>query len=68
MGTGWAAAWGEWTTSSYQNHREGDAVANRDQKKRQATTNKPKVSTKEKQQRKAAKISAKRDTLHFLPG
>ena len=39
-------------------------MANRDQKKRQATTNKPKISTKEKQQKKAAKVSAKQGKLH----
>ena len=38
-------------------------MANRDQKKRQAKTNKPKLSTKEKQQKKAAKLGAKHDRL-----
>jgi hypothetical protein len=42
-------------------------MANRDQKKRQATTNKPKVSTQEKQKKKAAKLSAKRSGLHISP-
>ena len=43
-------------------------MANRDQKKRLAKTNKPKVSTKEKQQRKAAKVGARRDKVNLSPG
>jgi len=42
-------------------------MANRDQQNKQARTNKPKVSTKEKQARKAAKVAAKRDKVFLAP-